>query len=140
MTKLPSLSFLTRSLRLANLRSAVAVAVATACLAPVGASFADAADVTFVMRNSHQFRVQVELYSQTRNHVWPGNNKVYILDDSETKRIPLSCESGEQICYGAWVDGDATTYWGVGPNNKENCEDCCYICQGGNTETINLVE
>jgi phosphotransferase system IIA component len=35
-----------------------------------------------------------------------GNNKVYILDDSETKRIPLSCESGEQICYGAWVDGE----------------------------------
>lgn len=140
MNMFPSFPVLSRSVRLAGLRRAVAVAVAAAFLAPVGASLAVAENVTFIMKNSHQFRVQVELYSQTRNHVWPGNNKVYILDDSETKRIPLACEEGEQICYGAWVDGDASTYWGVGPNNQQQCDDCCYICQGGNTETINLVE
>ena len=140
MNMLPSFPILSRSVRLAGLRRAVAVAVAAAFLAPVGASLAVAENVTFIMKNSHQFRVQVELYSQDRNHVWPGNNKVYILDDEETKQIPLSCQAGEQICYGAWVDGDASTYWGVGPNNKQQCDDCCYICQGGNTETINLVE
>jgi len=125
----------------ASLFTAIArLALAAMILLPVGSHGAAAGDVTFIMKNSHPFRVQVELYSQDRNHVWPGNNKVYILDDDETKRIPLSCQEGESICYGAWVDGDASTYWGVGPNNKEQCSDCCYVCQGGNTETIDLVE
>ena len=37
-----------------------------------------AADVTFIMQNSHEFAVEVELYSQDRNHVWPGNGQVYL--------------------------------------------------------------
>lgn len=99
-----------------------------------------AADVTFVMRNEHPNAVEVELYSQDRNHIWPGDNKVFYLDDGETKQIPLSCNEGEQICYGAWVSGDKGTYWGTGPDNGETCEDCCYTCTGGETEEINLVE
>lgn len=100
---------------------------------------AAAADVTFIMRNSHPNAVEVELYSQDRDHVWPGGNQVYYLDDGETKEIPLSCSEGEQICYGAWVSGDKGTYWGTGPENAETCEDCCYTCTGGETEEINLI-
>lgn len=99
-----------------------------------------AADVTFQMRNSHPNAVEVELYSQDRDHVWPGNNQVYYLDDGETKQIPLACDEGEKICYGAWVSGDKSTYWGTGPDNAETCDDCCYTCQGGNTEEIDLTE
>jgi hypothetical protein len=33
-----------------------------------------AADVSFVMNNHHQNAVEVELYSQDRDYVWPGNN------------------------------------------------------------------
>lgn len=101
---------------------------------------ASAADVTFTMRNNHPNALEVELYSQDRDHVWPGNNQVYILDDGETKIMPLSCEEGEKICYGAWIQGDQQTYWGVGPGNTEACDDCCYTCTGGATETINLDE
>jgi hypothetical protein len=99
-----------------------------------------AEEVTFVMNNGHPYIVEVELYSQDRDHVWPGNGQVYVLNDSETKQIPLSCEEGETICYGAWVQGDQGTYWGVGPNNSQACEGCCYTCEGGSTEEINLVE
>ena len=99
-----------------------------------------AADVTFIMQNSHEFAVEVELYSQDRNHVWPGNGQVYYLDDGEQKQMSLGCEEGELICYGAWVSGDEGTYWGVGPGNAEDCDDCCYTCEGGMTETIDLVE
>lgn len=99
---------------------------------------AAAADVTFTMQNNHPNAVEVELYSQGRDHVWPGNGEVYILDDGEAKQMPLSCEEGEKICYGAWIQGDQSTYWGVGPGNKEACDDCCYTCTGGATETINL--
>lgn len=106
----------------------------------IGAQAASAGEVTFVMRNSHAYAVELELYSQDRNHVWPGNNQVYFLDDGETKQVPLSCREGETICYGAWVSGDKGTYWGVGPDDSETCEDCCYICTGGETEEIELVE
>ena len=99
---------------------------------------ASAADVTFMMQNNHPNALEVELYSQDRNHVWPGNGEVYILDDGETKQMPLSCEEGERICYGAWIMGDRNTYWGVGPGGEEACSDCCYTCTGGATETINL--
>ncbi|MBW6423498.1 hypothetical protein KX729_18735 [Rhizobium sp. XQZ8] len=99
-----------------------------------------AADVSFIMKNDHPNAVEVELYSQDRKHIWPGGNEVYYLDDGESKQIHLSCQQGEKICYGAWVSGDKQTYWGTGPNNKQACEDCCYTCEGGETEEINLVE
>ncbi|MFM2278279.1 MAG: hypothetical protein RLZZ444_510 [Pseudomonadota bacterium] len=113
-----------------------------AALVLVGASATSvmADEVTFSIRNSHPNAVEVELYSQDRDHVWPGNGEIYLFDDGETKEIPLSCQSGEKICYGAWISGDRETYWGVGPDNQQSCTDCCYTCEGGKTETIDLVE
>jgi hypothetical protein len=99
-----------------------------------------AGDMTFVITNSHPNALEVELYSQDRDHVWPGNGQVFLFDDGEEKTVPLSCEDGESICYGAWISGDPATYWGVGPDGTEECEDCCYVCNGGVTESIELVE
>ncbi len=115
----------------------VLVAAALLVTAPLTAS---AEQMTVVIANSHTYAVQLEMYSQDRDHAWPGGNEAYILDDGETKNITLECEDQENICYGAWVSGDATTYWGVGPNNDQECSDCCYVCDGGSTESINLVE
>ncbi|MCO5160972.1 MAG: hypothetical protein M9939_07535 [Mesorhizobium sp.] len=123
-------SFIARGL------AAAAFAVAAVIAAP---SVSLASDVTFVMRNSHPNALEVELYSQDRDHVWPGGNQVYYLDDGETKTMPLACEEGETICYGAWISGDRGTYWGVGPDNSEDCDNCCYTCTGGETEEIDLV-
>ncbi|OJU01078.1 hypothetical protein DEM27_11575 [Metarhizobium album] len=120
------------------LSAAAGVAVLSSALLGF-ASSASAADVTFVMRNSHPNAVEVELYSQDRSHVWPGDNQVYYLDDGESKTMSLACNEGEKICYGAWVSGDKSTYWGTGPDNAETCTDCCYTCTGGETEEINLV-
>jgi len=99
-----------------------------------------AEEMTMVITNSHPFAVELEPYSEDRDHVWPGNGQVYILDDGEEKIVPIICNPGERICYGAWVSGDANTYWGVGPNAQQSCSDCCYVCNGGVTESINLVE
>lgn len=109
-------------------------------LAVLFAPAAHAGDVTFRIKNSHPNAMRVELYSQERDYVWPGNGKDFYLDDGETKELPISCNEGEKVCYGAWVDGDESTYWGVGPGNKEKCEDCCYTCSGGQTEEINLAQ
>jgi hypothetical protein len=103
------------------------------------AGAANAADVTFVMKNEHENALRVELYSQDRDHIWPGGGEQYYLDDGEAKTMSLACEEGESICYGAWIDGDENTYWGVGPNNQQTCDTCCYVCEGGETEEINLV-
>lgn len=130
---MPTTSFLRPALR-RGARFAVLAAMISAAFP------AAAADITIMMQNDHPNAVEVELYSQDRDHVWPGNNQVYYLDDGETKQIPLACEEGENICYGAWIAGDQGTYWGTGPDNKESCSDCCYTCEGGETETIRLVE
>jgi hypothetical protein len=126
------------------LSRAVSRCVAAVCLiASLGAvsATASAAEVTFVIRNDHPYILELQLYSQNRNHVWPNGQEVYVLNDSETKTIPLSCQQGESICYGAWVQGapDAE-YWGTGPDNANRCTDCCYVCAGGETEEIQLVQ
>jgi hypothetical protein len=121
-------------------RVGAAVLALVALAAPQLALPAYAADITFVIRNNHPYAVRVELYSQNRNHVWPGGGSDFYLDDGEAREMPLSCMTGEQICYGAWLDGDEDTYWGVGPGNTEACDDCCYVCQGGMTEEIVLEE
>ena len=119
-------------------RALLALAIAATAFVGLSAA-ASASDVTFVMKNSHPNALRVELYSQDRDHVWPGGGEDYYLDDGETKEMSLECTEGESICYGAWIDGDENTYWGVGPNNSQKCDNCCYTCTGGSTEEINLI-
>ena len=101
---------------------------------------ARAEEMTVVIANSHPYAVMLEMYSQDRDHVWPGGNEAYLLDDGETENVTLACKDEETICYGAWVQGDDTTFWGVGRDNSQSCDSCCYTCDGGATEEINLVE
>ena len=32
--------------------------------------------------------------------------------------MPISCEAGERICYGAWVNGNDGISFGVGPDRE----------------------
>ncbi len=95
-------------------------------------------NLTFRIKSEHENVVSLEFYSQSRNHVWPGNSKVYILDDYGTHTYNLSCRSGEKVCYGAWVRNRTSTYWGVGYNDRHGCESCCWICDGGRTPVVTL--
>lgn len=128
----------TRRLFGAAIRSAVFLAVLTNTF--FSTVQANAEDMTVVIRNEHENALELEFYSQDRNHIWPGNNQVYYLDDGETKQIPITCRQGENICYGAWISNDKQTYWGTGPDNEEDCSDCCYVCDSGETEEIQLTE
>jgi hypothetical protein len=97
------------------------------CLLPVVAS-AEEVEMNFYLRNHRPHAVVVELYSQSRRHVWPGDGKVYLLEKGERKAVPIECEAPERICWGAWINGDAGTFWGVGPDNGFVCEECCTLC------------
>lgn len=82
----------------------------------------------FYLKNTVPFSVVVELSSEQTGTLWPGRGKVYLLDKGETKQVQIDCKGGENICYGAWRNGDDGRAWGVGPDRDRACEDCCYIC------------
>ena len=97
-----------------------------------------AEELTFHMRSSYPYAVSVEFYSQNRSHVWPGDNKVYVIRDDDDHTYTLSCRSGEQIRYGAWVRNRTHSYWGAGYGGKQACKNCCHRCDGGETPMITL--
>lgn len=111
-----------------------------ASLLLLAAGTAQAGQLTFQFRSNHQYSVAIEFTSQDRNHQWPGNGKAYKIADYKVHSYKLSCQNGETICYGAWLEGDSTQYWGVGMDNENYCTDCCYVCDGSRVQLINLNE
>lgn len=103
-------------------------------------SFAQEQTLTWKIRSYHRHAVEVQFYSNNRNHVWPGVGRVYALKDYDVHTYRISCVQGEKVCYGAWVAGDSTSYWGTGRGGKQGCSDCCYTCNGGTTPIRNLNE
>ena len=69
--------------------------------------------VTFQIKSNHPNTVALSFHSATdRSRVWPDDGNVYVIDDRNVHTYRLSCERGEQICYGAWVNGGAlSSYW-----------------------------
>lgn len=118
------------------LRKPVLIALAAALLAPPTLAFAD--NLTFKLRSFHKNQVDVAFYSQNRNHSWPGGGKVWVIKDYDVHNYSLNCARGEKICYGAWVRGASSSYWGGGKGGREACRSCCFICNGGETPVINL--
>jgi hypothetical protein len=92
---------------------------------------AKADTMVWPVKSLFPYKVQVEFYSESRKWEWPGSGEAYSLNDSRTHRFSLNCNSGEKICLGAWVTGNADKYWGVGLHNKHSCRNCCYVCGGG---------
>ncbi|MDB5650832.1 MAG: hypothetical protein JWL62_2352 [Hyphomicrobiales bacterium] len=108
-------------------------------MAALFASAASADSMTFRLRSFSKYAVDVAFYSQNRQTVWPRPGRVYVLRDYNVTSYKLSCVSGERICYGGTVKGDAAHFWGVSSSGKQVCQECCYTCNGGNiTPIINL--
>jgi hypothetical protein len=118
-----------------NASRAACLLAAMAVLAP---AVAKADEMAFFMKNQYRRAVVVELRSRDRDQVWPGGDQVYLLEKGEAKSVPISCEAGEQICYGAWVSGDDRISWGVGPDNDHPCDNCCYTCAAKTTAQIRV--
>jgi hypothetical protein len=117
------------------LRKFVLITLATALLVPAS-SFAESLHWKF--RSYHKNAVELSFYSQNRNLEWPGNGRVHVLRDYDVHNYSLNCVKGEKICYGAWVQGASSSYWGGGQGGKQACSSCCYTCNGGQTPVINL--
>ena len=115
-----------------------APAVLCGLLIGLGITSAAAEELRASFQSNHPNSVMLEFYSQDRNAAWPGDGQAYVIDDWETHSYALSCQSGENICYGAWVEGDPDTYWGVGMDDAYGCDDCCTTCDGSTLQTIVL--
>jgi hypothetical protein len=103
-----------------------------------GPKDAAAEDETFRITSLSESRVNIKFFSQDRHVVWPGADKHWNLYDYKEHTYNLACVTGEQICYGAWVEGNANRYWGVGSEGKHTCTSCCSKCGGGDPRSIQL--
>ncbi len=106
----------------------------------LGAAPVAAADMSLYVKNQRSDGVALELFSRDRDTVWPGGDKVFLLDSRARKSVPISCNQGERLCWGAWVNGNDRLSAGVGPDNDQPCDTCCFICVEHSTETIDLAE
>ncbi|WP_292130510.1 hypothetical protein [Mesorhizobium sp.] len=78
-----------------------------------------AADMSVFVRNQRSDGVALELFSRDSEKVWPGGDKVFLIRPQARKSVPISCEPGEHICWGAWVVGNDSVTAGVGPDNDQ---------------------
>jgi len=108
------------------------------CALAMCGSLAQAQGLTFSFDNEYSEDLAIEFYSQDRNHVWPGGGDVYVLGTSDgAMAYPLSCQPGENICFGAWTL-DRRSFWGGGVDMSQSCEACCAVCDGSVLDTIEL--
>jgi len=95
--------------------------------------------ITWKVRSDAPYSVAVAFYSSTRpGHYWPGNGNVWLIDNPSVHTYKLTCLSGEKICYGAWPEGNSTSYWGAGHGGHQGCTGCCRTCDGSETSVIVL--
>jgi hypothetical protein len=99
---------------------------------------ADASSLTWRVQSNYPYSVDLTFYSALSDRAWPGGTQVWVLNNNRVHTFNLSCIPGEQICYGAWVRGDTTRYWGVGYGGLQGCTSCCYYCNGGQTQVMIL--
>lgn len=97
-----------------------------------------AQSIEWRFKSEHPNVVDIELYADDRDHVWPGDGEVYTLRDYWTRTVEISCRRGEKVCYGGWVRNTRSRVWGAGPDGKDDCESCCYVCDGGRTPILVL--
>ncbi len=115
--------------------SFVSLAVVLVAAASLFATQGSAAELVWRIKSEHPNVVSLEFYSQDRNHVWPGDGDIYVIEDWKTHSYSLSCNYGEKICYGAWVRNDSDSYWGAGFDGDQACDTCCAVCGYGDIET-----
>lgn len=109
-----------------------------------------AAEMTFQLINDSDRPLSLKLFSRAESHQqWPSKTKAYsIRPDAAVQQLKITCEEGEEICWGAWVtvqevsgemqgtDGKRSTRTtrytaGTGERGTRPCERCCHICKDG---------
>ena len=119
-------------------------------IASVLAAPAAAAEMTFQLVNDTERALNFKLFSRgDSRQQWPSKTKAYSINpDTAVQQVKITCEAGEQICWGAWmkvqsVSGEirgangeretrsSTHSTGAGERGQRSCEHCCHVCTDG---------
>jgi hypothetical protein len=95
---------------------------------PPGAASSNAGIVNFSIQDSARYLVHLKFFSQDRDHYWPAVDQNWEISDGAPHQYSLSCKVGEKICYGAASSFSGGSYWGVGLQGNEGCQNCCLTC------------
>jgi hypothetical protein len=122
---------------LGKFKNSLVIVKAPATMATVAltAESAIADTITWHVRSYHRNAVHLKLYSMNRAHQSPTTT-AYAQRDYNIHRIRISCVSGERVCFGAYVVGNANSFLGVGHDPRRACSNCCYVCRGNVVSVI----
>jgi hypothetical protein len=85
----------------------------------------------FEIVNNTSNTINVAFYDgSNRAQIDPADGRAYIQRGQRRQSYAVSCTPGQNVCYGAAVQGNALSpYWGLGLHGKQNCIGCCVVCQ-----------
>lgn len=109
-----------------------------------------AAEMTFQFVNDSEYEMNLKLFARgDSGQQWPSKTRAYSLrPDAAVQEVKISCETGEQICWGAWATVKSEkggilsngqrentritkSMAGVGDRGQFSCDYCCHICTDG---------
>jgi hypothetical protein len=96
--------------------------------------------MTWPIKNNSARKIEVRFFARGRHAAWPEAGRVFAFDPGQARDIAIhGCIDNEQVCFGAWVAGELNgRFWGVGPDGKQGCKDCCHSCKEGKVKGNNL--
>jgi len=109
-----------------------------AALAIIASPASAEGEMTYYLKNDTRRAMVLELHGRESGRVWPGKGRVYLLEPGERKSVQVDCRIGEDVCYGAWVNGNDRISYGVGPDDARRCSNCCSVCVAKTTTTIDM--
>ena len=79
-------------------------AITFVCLSALSLS-ATAVEMTIQFTNDTERALNLKLFSRAESRQeWPSRTKAFsVRPDSAVQQIKITCEEGEQICWGAWM-------------------------------------
>jgi hypothetical protein len=83
----------------------------------------------------------LRLFDTTNNLVWPGSGQAYVVPNNRAEiGVPITCQTGALICFGAEPRNRPGLYWGTGLDNDGRCSTgCCAACADVTIRTQNLI-
>ncbi|TAH64674.1 MAG: serine/threonine protein kinase [Rhodopseudomonas palustris] len=86
--------------------------------------------VSFTFSNSVGLRVGIRFYDGSKRQQIDPEQGQHALSIGKTQTYKVPCQSGVNICFGAWGEREAfQPFWGVGRNGDQACSDCCLTCR-----------
>ena len=87
-------------------------------------------------RVEYRFFEQIGGSTSNSGRSWPGGTRFWYTPGYDRTVVQrLACQAGTNVCYGARVDGNSRSYWGVGFEGDQGCTACCTRC--GDTSPSN---